>query len=90
MKTDIQNSNKVILKSKEKGTILTFDYNNFPYLGIWAKPSGGYVCIEPWYGVGDHENTNQELTIKEGIIKLDASKTFEATYSIEIDNKHLV
>ena len=59
-------------------------------MGIWAKPNGDYVCIEPWLGIADHEDVNQDFKTKEGIISLDAGKTFEATYSIEIDKNHLI
>ncbi len=83
-------SRQVSLKSKTHGNILTVSYPHFPYLGIWAKPTGDYVCIEPWLGIADNENTNQDLKTKEGILTLEASQTFEATYSIEIDNNHLV
>lgn len=83
-------SRKVTLKSQTYGAILTVKFKEFPYLGIWAKPTGDYVCIEPWLGIADHENTNQDLKTKEGILSLNAKETFTATYSIEIHNNHLV
>jgi galactose mutarotase-like enzyme len=83
-------SKKVTLKSHNKGTVLSVSFDDFPFLGIWAKPTGDYVCIEPWLGVADNEATNQNLKEKEGIIPLEPNKTFKATYSIEIHNGHLV
>ncbi|MHA7941493.1 aldose 1-epimerase family protein [Formosa sp. 3Alg 14/1] len=83
-------SRKVALKSKINGNILTVDYPEFPYLGVWAKPNADYVCIEPWLGVADHENHNQDFKTKEGIQTLDSKQTFKASYVIEIDKKHLV
>lgn len=77
-------SKKVTLKSKTHGNILTVSYHDFPYLGIWAKPTGNYVCIEPWLGIADNEHTNQDFTTKEGILKLAVGNTFEARYTIEI------
>lgn len=82
-------SRKVTLKSKQNGDILTVNYPDFEYLGIWAKPNGNFVCIEPWLGIADAEGTNQILQQKEGILNLDAGKTFTATYTIEIHNAHL-
>ena len=61
-------SRKVTLKSDTYGAILTVKFKDFPYLGIWAKPTGDYVCIEPWLGIADHEDTNQDLKTKEGIL----------------------
>jgi galactose mutarotase-like enzyme len=86
---DLQ-SKKVTLKNKTKGEVLSVSYQDFPYLGIWAKPTGDYVCIEPWLGIADHENTNQKLEEKEGILRLAVDKTFKASYHIEIHNSHLV
>ncbi|MFD1161983.1 aldose 1-epimerase family protein [Hwangdonia seohaensis] len=83
-------SRKVTLKSQLNGELLSVSYHDFPYLGIWAKPEGDYVCIEPWLGVADSENTNQDFKTKEGIIALLAGKTFKATYTIEVNNTHLV
>ena len=79
-------SKKVILKSKSHGEILSVSYSDFSYLGIWAKPTGNYVCIEPWLGIADNEDTNQDFKTKEGILKLDAGNTFKAIYTIEIHN----
>lgn len=83
-------SRKVDLKHKTKGRVLSVEFKDFPYLGIWAKPHAPYVCIEPWLGIADSEDTNQKLEEKEGIIALEAKAVFSASYSIEIDKKHLV
>lgn len=82
-------SRKVALVSINHGEILNVSFPDFKYLGIWAKPNAPYVCIEPWLGIADHENTNQDITKKEGIIKLAANKTFTASYTIQIHNQHL-
>ncbi len=82
-------SKKVILKSNKYGEILSFKYHDFEYLGIWAKPEGDYVCIEPWLGIADNEDTNQDFKTKEGILTLAANQTFKANYSIEIHNSRL-
>ncbi|MDO5980968.1 aldose 1-epimerase family protein [Flavivirga spongiicola] len=82
-------SKSVTLNSKSLGAILTVEYRDFSYLGIWAKPDGDYVCIEPWLGIADSENTNQNLKEKEGILTLMPQQTFKASYSIEIHNSHL-
>lgn len=83
-------SRKITLKSNKNGDILSVNYSGFPFMGIWAKPNGNYVCIEPWLGIADSETTNQNLKDKEGILSLDVNKTFEAAYTIEIHNSHLV
>ena len=77
-------SKKVALKSKNSGAILSVEYSDFKNLGIWAKPGAPYVCIEPWLGIADIEGTDQNLKTKEGIEILEANKTFEASYTVNI------
>ncbi|MEF3079364.1 aldose 1-epimerase family protein [Winogradskyella poriferorum] len=82
-------SRKVALKHKTNGEILSVIFEDFPYLGIWAKPNAPYVCIEPWLGVADTEDTNQKIEEKEGIVTLKPKKSLEASYKI-ILNRNLL
>ncbi|MBJ7879976.1 aldose 1-epimerase family protein [Gelidibacter salicanalis] len=82
-------SDKITLNSKTHGEILTLSFTDFPFLGIWAKSKANFVCIEPWQGVADSENSNQILQDKEGIVALDNHKTYSASYTIEIHKAHL-
>jgi galactose mutarotase-like enzyme len=77
-------SNSVSLVHKNKGKVLSMDFSDFPYLGIWAKPNADYVCIEPWLGIADSVSHNQNLEEKEGIISLPKNQKFSAEYSIEL------
>jgi galactose mutarotase-like enzyme len=77
-------SKKVSLKSRITREVLSVSYEDFPYLGIWAKPTGDYVCIEPWLGVADSQQSDQQLENKEGILRLEAGGTFTASYTIEV------
>jgi galactose mutarotase-like enzyme len=82
-------SRKITLKHKNKGSVLSMNYKDFPYLGIWAKPNANYVCIEPWLGIADSKTTNQNIEEKEGINQLESGSIFKASYTIEIDHRHL-
>ena len=77
-------SRKVSLKSRKSSQVLTVSYNDFPYLGIWAKPNAPFVCIEPWLGIADHEDTDGDYLKKDGLICLPEGEVFTAKYSIEI------
>ncbi|WP_051119628.1 aldose 1-epimerase family protein [Gillisia sp. CAL575] len=77
-------SKNINLVSEHSGKILTVEYSDFEYLGIWAKPNAPYVCIEPWLGIADFEDTDQDLKNKKGINKLMPSQIFSATYTILI------
>lgn len=83
-------SKTVTLKSKVHGEILSVSYQDFPYLGIWAKPNGDYVCIEPWLGIADNESSDQDFKTKEGILSLKPNTDFKASYSIKIHDSHLI
>lgn len=70
---------------KGKKKVLTFDFKGFPYLGIWSKnQKSSFVCIEPWYGIADKKKHNQQLSEKEGIIKLNGNESFDCYYTITI------
>ncbi len=77
-------SKKISLNSRHSGKILAVEYSDFDNLGIWAKPNAPYVCIEPWLGIADFADTDQELKNKIGINKLMPTQSFSATYTIEI------
>lgn len=78
-------SSSVILKSDKTNRQLKFDFEGFPYLGIWAAKDANFVCIEPWCGIADAANHTQELTEKEGIVVLDLDEIFERTWRVTID-----
>ena len=77
-------SKQVSLRSTKSPQVITVHYDDFKYLGIWAKPGGNFVCIEPWLGIADNEDSDQNLETKEGILKIAAGETFEAKFEIEI------
>lgn len=74
-------SNKVKLASKKTGEGFEFSFEGFPYLGIWAAKDADFICIEPWCGIADSVESNQELSDKEGIINLAAGKQFNRTWA---------
>lgn len=78
-------SRQVSLRSTKSGQVITLHYEDFPYLGIWAKPNGHFVCIEPWLGIADSSDSDQDFETKEGILKLAAGSDFSARFVIEIN-----
>ena len=77
-------SKHVDLVSRKNGRILSVEYKDFTNLGIWAKPGAPYVCIEPWLGIADAEDSDQDFKKKEGINRLEAENEFNADYTISI------
>ncbi len=68
-----------------KRRILSLVFDDFPYLAIWSRPSNpGFICLEPWHGIPDFVETDQNLEKKKGIIALKPQKEFSCQYSIKI------
>jgi len=60
---------------------------DWPYFGIWSKPSPkngaiNFVCLEPWQGIADAENHNGNLENKKGILHLESGKSFVASFEL--------
>ena len=77
-------SSTLFLKSEVSESSLKFDFEGFPYFGIWAAKDANFVCLEPWCGIADSVDHNQELTEKEGINQLASGALFERTWSVEV------
>lgn len=78
-------SRKLVLRNNQNDHKVIFTFSNFPYFGIWAAKNADFVCLEPWQGIADLENHNQELREKFGILKLERNEEWTADWAIEID-----
>lgn len=79
-------TNKSVIKSKKSNKKITVDHTGFPYIAYWRPLKANFVCIEPWYGITDEDNTNGDITKKLGIQELEASKEFEAKLILTFEN----
>jgi galactose mutarotase-like enzyme len=78
-------SNWVAIKNKNSNHSVTVSFEDFPFLCLWAKPNSRFICIEPWYGVTDVDGSSYDVTLREGIMKLEKNTDFKCQYSIKID-----
>jgi len=69
---------------KDQNPLLKVNYKGFPHLGIWTKKDAPFICIEPWYGYSDTNDTTGNFFEKEGIQVIEGKKTFTSKFSIEI------
>jgi galactose mutarotase-like enzyme len=77
-------SRSVSLVHAERGPFIRVDFEDFDYLGIWAKPGAPYVCLEPWLGIADSVNHSGKLVDKEGIRMLPAGDSESKEFTIHI------
>lgn len=73
-------STKVSICSKVHSHGMDFHFDGFPYLGLWAAKNADFICIEPWCGIADGVNHDQQLEKKEGIEKLAAGDSWLRTW----------
>ncbi|MEM7571949.1 MAG: aldose 1-epimerase family protein [Bacteroidota bacterium] len=77
-------SRSIALAHRERGEVLSVNFQGWPYLGIWAKTNGDFVCIEPWLGLSDSTEASGDLFEKEGIQVLAPQQLFFADYEIKL------
>lgn len=76
-------SNSITLASNTHPHGLHFNFDNFPFFGIWAAKNADFVCLEPWCGIADSVNSDQQLINKEGIITLAANTHWQRSWSVD-------
>ncbi len=81
---DDLNTRSILLESKNHGPWLKVDYAGWTHLGIWAKPTGNFVCIEPWMGLSDFEDSDGQFANKPGIVELEPNGVYEMSYDVKV------
>ncbi len=78
----LQSNSLTILENSNP--LLKVSFEDFPSLGIWTKMNAPFLCIEPWFGYSDTEESNGNFFEKEGIQLLEENKNFHSKFQIEI------
>lgn len=75
----------LVLKNKNTGKGIKFEFGKFPYLLIWQAYSNDtpFLCIEPWHGMGMCSDDSDFLK-KRGMIILESHKEFKIGYNITL------
>ena len=77
-------STQIDIKSDKSENGLKIEFKGFPYYGIWSAKDANFVCLEPWCGIADIENTDGNLISKEGINMLESNEIFEREWTVEL------
>jgi galactose mutarotase-like enzyme len=76
-------SNRITLGCNKHTHGLHFNFNDFPFFGIWAAKDAPFVCLEPWCGIADNITHDQRLENKEGINALMPEEHWQRSWSVE-------
>ena len=77
-------SDNVILKNRKTGRAVLLTFKGFPYFLLWTKPGAPYICMEPWCGISDRDNADQNFKTKQGIEHISAHESFVREHTIEV------
>jgi galactose mutarotase-like enzyme len=77
-------SDCISIKNNTNQSALHFKFKGFPYFGIWAAKDADFICLEPWCGIADGVEHDQQLKNKEGIETLAEGQTWKRTWEAEI------
>ncbi|MBI35678.1 MAG: hypothetical protein CMP67_10000 [Flavobacteriales bacterium] len=77
-------SRYLLIESPKINEKVKVGWHNYPHMGIW-KPlnNAPFICIEPWNGMADEDNLNNDFKDKYGVLNLNPDKNFECFYTIE-------
>lgn len=74
----------VDLLEKSTGRYIRLYREAFPYMVFWSKPGKmRFLCMEPWSGLGDRQDSTYHLWEKDGILKLQPGE--EAFHSLRME-----
>ena len=80
---------KITLKDKTLKPYISLEFSS-PLVAIWSPsavyPQVPFVCIEPWYGRCDKVGFRGEFKDREWMQHLSPGKSFNADYSIIIED----
>ncbi len=76
-------SRSATLRNRKTGKFVRVDFPECDYFLLWHKHSAPYMCVEPWSGIQDPQDTDYDITKKEGILELAVGKTYKATHTIK-------
>jgi galactose mutarotase-like enzyme len=73
-----------VMYGSDEGPRIQVGFPDAPYLGIWTKPGAQFICIEPWYGVTDHQGFSGDFSEKEGVFVLPGGNSRAMTMAITL------
>ena len=66
------------------GPAIEVAWRGFRELGIWMRPPGDFLCIEPWHGVADPVGFDGPFVDKPGLLHIPLGGHAEAEWSVRL------
>jgi galactose mutarotase-like enzyme len=63
---------------------LELSWEGFQKLGLWTKPGGGFLCIEPWAGTASPAGFDGEFTQKPGVFSVEPGGRRLFSWSVKV------
>jgi galactose mutarotase-like enzyme len=77
-------SSRSVTYGGNDGPRIRVDFPDATYLGIWTKPQGNFICIEPWHGVADPQGYTGDFSAKPGIAIVSAGAEMALKMAISL------
>lgn len=75
-------SDRISIRTDKQKHGLDFHFSKFPFFGIWSAKDADFVCLEPWCGIADGINHQQQLEEKEGIESLAVGSEWSRSWEV--------
>ena len=81
----IEPNSEMVLTDEAEGVEIRLDPQEMEHVGVWSPypKRAGFVCLEPWAGVADDEETSGQFDEKYGIHKLNPEQIMTHEYTIQ-------
>ncbi|MES2170272.1 MAG: aldose 1-epimerase family protein [Actinomycetota bacterium] len=72
--------------SAPEGPSITVDFDDFPFLGVWSRTPGDFLCIEPWFGMAAPEGFSGDYSTKPGQFTLAPGDVLSFAHGITVSS----
>lgn len=85
----VEPNSEMVLTDETEGVEIRLNPLEMEHVGVWSPypARGGFVCLEPWAGVADDEETTGQFNKKYGIHKLNPEQIMTHEYTIQFTKK---
>ncbi len=73
-----------VIYGADEGPRIQVSFPDARYLGLWTKPGGHFICIEPWHGIADPEGFSGDFKQKPGVFIVAPGDVFATMMTIAL------